>query len=196
MHSKLNFKILTDDFTDVYPGNKYKYCKNWLVNYYQLQFFTNLSLIYVFILNYIVGYIYEALGPFSKFKTVNEETQSIYIKTLIFQFLDFALVPILLQFNFDIKWLNRWGIFKGPYTDFTPEWFRDIGDTLVMTMVLNAIIPSLLEYIGWAIMTGFRCCDRGCRKRLKKANTEDGVNTDLLVQEELEELYTGEPMYA
>ena len=63
-------------------------------------------------------------------------------------------------------------------------------------MVLNAIIPSLCEYIGWGIMCAFRCCDRGCKKRLKKANSEDGVNTDLLVQEELEELYTGEPMYA
>lgn len=96
MHDKLNFKILLDDFSDVYPGNKQKYCKKWLLNYYQLAFFTNLNMVYVFILNYIVGLIYEALGPFSKFKTVNDETTSIYIKTLIFQFLDFAFVPLLL----------------------------------------------------------------------------------------------------
>ena len=119
-------------------------------------------MVYVFILNFIVGMIYEALGPFSKFKTVNDETTSIYIKTLIFQFLDFAFVPLLLQFNFDIKWLNKWGIFRGPHTDFTPEWFRDIGETLVMTMVLNAIIPSMCEYIGWGLAILFRFCDRGC----------------------------------
>lgn len=65
-----------------------------------------------------------------------------------------------------------------------------------MTMVLNAIIPSMCEYIGWGLAIVFRFCDRGCKHHLKKEDTEDGVNTDLLVQEDLEELYTGEPMYA
>jgi len=96
IHKRVNLKILLDDFSDVSPGNKIKYCRKWFVNFYKLKLFTILNMVFVFIINFIVGMIYEALGPFSKFKTVNSETQSIYFKTLVFSFLDFALIPILL----------------------------------------------------------------------------------------------------
>lgn len=63
-------------------------------------------------------------------------------------------------------------------------------------MFLNAFIPSFCEYIGWGITLIFRKCDRGCRKSLKHEFRVDGVNTGYVVQEEVDALYTGEPMYA
>jgi len=104
------------------------------------------------------------------------------------------MIPILLQFNFENKFLNDLGLLTGAHQDFTPAWFKDIGHTLVFTMVLNAFIPSLCEYIGWLITVSFRCCDRSYSKRLR--NPDGTVNTQCLIQEDVEDMYTGEPMYA
>jgi len=63
-------------------------------------------------------------------------------------------------------------------------------------MFLNAFIPSMCEYIGWGITLLYRWLDRGCLKNLMHESKVDGVNTKLVVQEEVDALYTGEPMYA
>lgn len=37
------------------------------------------------------------------------------VKILVFQFVNIAVVPILIQFNFDIPFVNQLGLFKGKY---------------------------------------------------------------------------------
>jgi hypothetical protein len=43
----------------------------------------------------------------------------------------------------------------------TTEWYNDVGDTLVKTMVIAAIFP-LLEFAGfWTLRAVMRVLDRG-----------------------------------
>jgi hypothetical protein len=39
--------------------------------------------------------------------------------------------------------------FNGPFTDFTPDWYSEVGSIIVRTMIINAFIPyAMLIYLG------------------------------------------------
>jgi hypothetical protein len=74
-------------------------------------------------------------------------------------------------------------IFAGKYTDFTVEWYRVVGATIVLTMMINIISPHIGAF-GKIFMKGvFRCLDRGC--------TCDKRKTRKLLQDEYNEVYSG-----
>jgi len=73
------------------------------------------SSIAVVLINIVVCLIFEKLGPFSRYNTQNKQTESVMVKILVFQFVNIAVVPILIQFNFDIPFVNQLGLFEGKY---------------------------------------------------------------------------------
>jgi len=45
-------------------------------------------------------------------------------KILIFQFLNFAILPLLIQFHMKIPFLNDVGLLEGKYEDFNSQWYH------------------------------------------------------------------------
>jgi hypothetical protein len=97
---------------------------------------------------------------------------------------------------FDLKFiiLNVFGIFVGDYTDFSVDWYRNIGATLSMTMLINTVSPHVAK-IAMPLVKGLlRCMDRGCRFSYKpdldKGETE--LRTKKVLQQDVENLYIGE----
>ena len=81
----------------------------------------------------------------------------------------------------------------GDYNDFTVQWYFNIGASICLTLSLNIITPHI-SYLMHPIMGCMKkCCDRGCSSTIKKRPenpANDEVNTKLLLQSELQELYT------
>ena len=80
----------------------------------------------------------------------------------IVQFFNTAI--LLLLVNANLSETRLWGlnkIFTGPYTDFSQDWYNDVGVIIVSTMVIGAIFP-LIEFGGfWTLRAAMRLLDRG-----------------------------------
>ena len=74
-------------------------------------------------------------------------------------------------------------ILSGKYTDFTVEWYNNVGVTVMLTMFVNIFTPHIGGIIAYLKNGFFRCLDRNCRKDMRK--------TKQVMQEEYEALYLG-----
>ena len=62
-------------------------------------------------------------------------------------------------------------IFAGEYVDFTVEWYKVVGATITLTMMINIITPHLSVFLKMMKSSCLKCCDRGCtfdRRKTKK----------------------------
>lgn len=104
-------------------------------------------------------------------------------------------MSLLINFALDIKLLNKLKVLDGEYDDFTVEWYRQIGATLGMTLLINTVSPHAPK-IGTALkVLTCRCYDRGCRFRRLDPETGN-LRTSKIIQQDIENLYTGEEINA
>ena len=84
-------------------------------------------------------------------------------------------------------------IFNGDYHGFSPTWYADVGQTLCFTMLIKILAPHASKGALALIKLLKRIRDRGYKKHLdaQDQNDKDLVNTKLLTQDDLNELYTG-----
>lgn len=52
-------------------------------------------------------------------------------------YINMAIIPLLTGFKLAVAGLNDIGIFDGAYTDFSVEWYREVGATICYSMFLN-----------------------------------------------------------
>ena len=74
-------------------------------------------------------------------------------------------------------------ILAGEYEDFTIEWYRVVGSTIILTLFLNVFTPHITNFMFNFIRMCKRCCDRGCHC--------DKSHTKQILQEDYEGIYIG-----
>ena len=74
-------------------------------------------------------------------------------------------------------------ILAGEYDDFTIEWYRVVGSTIILTLFLNVFTPHITNFMFNFIRMCKRCCDRGCHC--------DKSHTKQILQEDYEGIYIG-----
>ena len=79
---------------------------------------------------------------------------------------------------------DKFPIFNGEYADFTVSWYRNVGTTLTIAMIMNIITPHIAENILYILPAISRCIDRGCTRDIRK--------TRQVLQEDYEEMYSGD----
>lgn len=146
------------------------------------------------IINGVVTWIFQFIVPFGKFYSKNRESETTFILTTLFQFANFALLDILLNFKISNNLLNSFQLFNGAYDDFTVEWYKVVGSSLCLTMLFNIVLSQtdgLQKYLYQSIL---QCYDRrGCCKPIRKfPKPSIEVNTRKVIQSDLEKLYTGD----
>lgn len=133
--------------------------------------------------------IFEKLSSFEKKYTKNDATVSTFVKITILQFFNISVVILLVSFNLKFGLFNAFGLLKGEFTDFSVDWYKQIGATLSLTMLYNCVTPHISKIIkpiqAWTI----RFLDRGCKWSYKGA-TE--LRTKKVLQQDVEKLYIGE----
>jgi len=83
------------------------------------------------------------------------------IKIFVVEFINTAVIIFLVNFNLDISIFNM-PIIDGHYTEFSVEWYRVVGSTIVLTMLIGIIAPHLIT-LGLVFISGLkRCYDRRC----------------------------------
>lgn len=117
---------------------------------------------------------------------------SAFVKITILQYINIAVIVLLINFNGRIISDNfkvEAYVFNGQYSDFTSDWYRDIGATLCVTLFLQTFTQHGSKIFWPVVSCLLRCWDRDCSKSMLK---EDGdVNTKQTSQSKLEDVYTG-----
>jgi len=70
---------------------------------------------------------------------------------LVTQFFNTGLLTLLSttnQIESSIPFLRS--IFRGPYTDFNSQWFRQVGPIIVDAMLIASFMPLIEFAIAWA----------------------------------------------
>lgn len=66
-------------------------------------------------------------------------------------FFNTAIMILLANANVEetIPFLS--GIFNGPYNDYSVDWYNDVGNILVVSMILNAVLPVIEFWVDCII---------------------------------------------
>lgn len=191
---RANKDFMKTSFTDVDPEDSKLYCKEWALAYGKLTLIKQGAPIIIAIINVVACTIFDLMSSFEKKFTKNDATISTFVKITILQFFNISIVILLVSFNLKFGLANAFGIFKGDFTDFSVEWYKQIGATLSMTMLINTVSPHVSK-IGMALVASLkRCMDRGCRLSYKpdEAKGETELRTKKVLQQDVESLYIGE----
>ena len=87
---------------------------------------------------------------------------------------------LLVNFNtYSANGENISFLLNGDYTDFSVQWYRNIGTSICITLVMNIFSPYMLSLLKYVMQNFQRCKDRKFRKNLKleKQEKSDEVNT-------------------
>ena len=52
-------------------------------------------------------------------------------------------------------------LFHGPYTDFTADWYRDVGIIITKAMLISAVMPIIEFVMFYTMRNALRFLDRG-----------------------------------
>ena len=82
---------------------------------------------------------------------------------LIVSFFNYGIIYIIAPWNFVEQGARDGDFFSGVYTDFTSQWFMDIGSLVAQTTAINIIFPLVEFLLFWLIRHLKRMIDqRSC----------------------------------
>lgn len=156
-------------------------CVNWAFNLYLQKALPFVIVFAIIVTNQIMLYVFKSLASFEKHFYASTELQSRTIKIFIAQFLNTAVILLVVNTRFSqlpiVEFLN------GVYNDFIPEWYFNVGTTLLITMFINMFSLPIINFIFLALKKCIQCCDRRCKS--------DRSITKKKEQSKYEALYTG-----
>ncbi len=104
------------------------------------------------------------------------------IKVFVVEFINTAVIIFLVNFKLNISIFNI-PIIDGNYTEFSVEWYRVVGSTIVLTMLIRTVSPHIATLFQVIFNALKRWYDRGftCTRR----------NTKAVIQEDYEKINSG-----
>jgi hypothetical protein len=166
-----------------FPNGK-KLCLHWFEGYSMSTAMSLLTALVVEIVNEILIVTVSWTSGFLKFLNKSEQLSSCISKMFIFEFINTALVIILV--NAQCPFWNMpdgFPLLAGKYSDFTVQWYRNVGVTLHFTMFIYIFSSPFIGYMLMIPGALRRWYDRGFQKDPRK--------TRQVLQEDYEELYQG-----
>jgi len=81
------------------------------------------------------------------FESNSEVYMRISICIFLATFFNTAVVILMANANLAeaVPFLS--GIFNGPYNDYSVDWYGDVGNIMVVSMILNAVVPVIEFWI-------------------------------------------------
>jgi len=140
--------------------------------------------IVVTLINTILQKAIYSFAGFERSHNITLQLASEAQKAWMLFFVQYAIVLVIINAYYSrIPLPQNFPFFRGPYNDFTPDWYATIGATLMMSMITNAILTPLLYLIEPVTACFSRCWDRGC--------TCDRAETKQINQHDYEQIYIG-----
>ena len=149
--------------------------------------------IYLSVIQGVVGVnaalvaVFHHFVRFERHNSRTAELASVTVKLFVMQVINTAILTLSVNANlrdFDVRMPDAIPIFSGSFTDFHPAWFVSVGTALMLTMLLNMVVPNITPFIKEGLRKLRICWDRSGR-------WWDPTRSKRITQHDLEELLTG-----
>jgi len=94
----------------------------------------------IVIINSAVPIIFDLLTGLEGHKTKTVETMRTFEKVTLMQYFNIAIVLLLVNMNLGIN-VGGFPILAGEYSEFTVDWYKNIGAALCFTLLVNTASP-------------------------------------------------------
>jgi len=152
------------------------------------------------VINTGLKYAYSALIDFEGPASRTEKVLSLTRKLAFAMFVNTGCLTLLINGN--PSWftggashaeylLSSVEVFVGPEDDFSVEWYRSVGASLVLTMLANLVAMNAYKYVDWAQVALARCLDRATCSLHTGPTCSHRAITSKITQIQLEMLHAG-----
>eukprot|EP00941_MAST-03F_sp_MAST-3F-sp1_P003088 g3088.t1 len=222
-----NLTLLQEFTSDTASNSKpWKLCNNWILGQIELQGYILLSVLGVTIVNVLLNFLVTRMVLFEKHVSVTDRLKSLFKKLLLARFTNTVLVLIfvnmnLTYFNFPLSMFGfGFPIFSGEHSDFSAEWYKSVGTSLVLIAIVNTMMSPVWPIIFYCLRAykilkdrsfkvyisdfigcfGRNCCSCFCLKQLfgkwmikyeMRRLKKRKYTTKKKTQAELEDLFLG-----
>mmetsp|Transcript_26165 Transcript_26165/g.29977 ORF Transcript_26165/g.29977 Transcript_26165/m.29977 type:complete len:1296 (-) Transcript_26165:170-4057(-) len=172
-----------DAFDIQFPDGEKK-CEDYLTTKFYAQFIIFGAVCGVVLINFCLKVVLRELSLWENHHSSSSQISAAFYKIFWSQFINTALMILIINADLTEESLAVGNLlFAGEYDDFTVEWYKTVGVTIILTVYLNVFTPHMAAIAIYAYRAVGRCLDRGC--------TRDPSRTKKMMQEEYEQLYTG-----
>jgi len=85
-------------------------------------------------------------------ETISQQTRSVKIAVFLTQFINTAILLLVYNANLTEHGFPFFSqILKGRFTDFSEDWYKDIGVTIVKALMIAAVLP-VFEVLGFYVL--------------------------------------------
>lgn len=146
MKSKYGINVGNQLFTDDNKKSAYV-CQEWFLDIYITKAINSSISASINIINTLLKLILIKLITMIGEDTRSAMIRSIKVGVFVTQFFNTGILLLLSSANFTeskVPFLNTYN--KGPYTDFSEDWYGDVGAIIVKTMAIASIMP-VVEFL-------------------------------------------------
>jgi len=180
--------LLSDSFPSLLPPNatlatassRDTLCESWLYTFVYVSGLSYGGSLLTLVINSILTLLVYALARLERHWNRTSELKSRALYLLAVQVINTGLLVLLLNANLPSGEALLRG---GQYSDFSASWHSTVGASLVLTMLINVVLPHALPVADTIVASCRRCADRGC--------SCDRSRTRSLTQAELNMLQLG-----
>jgi hypothetical protein len=133
--------------TVISHSDMYSYCSYFLEQISLNVFYRVAVSIGVIFINFVMKFIFRLLSRFERVHDKSAEQLKLMSKVFLATFINTGLIILIVNANFSslktVTWLPEY-IFNGNYTDFSRQWYVNVGSTLVTTMLVTIFSPHVV----------------------------------------------------
>ncbi len=168
-----------------------KPCNDWVVAYIKFNSITYAITIIIPILNALITVSLTKLTHIEKNKSLTSDKSSNMFKIFIGQFINTGLNLLIVNANVPAirSWNKNFPILNGSYSDFSSDWFKNVGCTIFFTMIIFIFTPHIGVLIEALVIWVRRLCD-SCNFKGKGSKLSDSksfmqlyVGPDFMIDE-------------
>ena len=177
------YAAMKEPFSD---GNAY--CEDWWQKYLISNALVCVIPFVIIFISWVSKTILRVVTQFEKRQSKPEEVYASTINMFLLGFVNAGVILLLVNFRLNNEEAlsfvpDNFPFLRGTYTKFSVEWYRLVGSTICITMLLLIVSPNGSN-VGFQCMFGcLRCWDRRC--------TCDRRKTRKLIQQDYEDINTG-----
>uniref|UniRef100_H3GHA1 CSC1/OSCA1-like cytosolic domain-containing protein n=1 Tax=Phytophthora ramorum TaxID=164328 RepID=H3GHA1_PHYRM len=184
--------MMYESFYNSETGEDEMLCRTWATTFVTTQVLSIASVLLVVAVNLILARILNGLVAMEKHHTQSSLVVSRVTKVFIAQFCNTALLMLAINANgkyfsasptsmsttggFSIGALQ---VLNGEYSDFSAEWYNDVGVALMLTMIINSFSMHAYLLVQYIVLKARRFIDRGYsfNHSLTKQDTQRDLET-------------------
>lgn len=134
---------------------------------FNLLVISNLIILFVSVVNMMLSTLTINMITWIGYDTQSEMMTKITNGIFVAQFFNTGLIYLFVYANFGETIPGLGGIFRGPYYDYTTEWYTTVGGgLLIYTMLFNSLFPQIMQCVADFQKWLFRRMDQSWAKGL------------------------------